>query len=83
MGLQNKKSMSGLLRVKTGVSITQFAKNNKTSRKSVYDALDGMGSRRIRVAIAKTLGLPPSMLWQDNDTVTKMVDDLHYIDAAK
>jgi len=79
MSLTGKKSISELLRAKSGVSISKFAKNNRVTRQTVYDSIKGKGSRRIRVEIAKKIAIPPSMIWVDNDYVTKTVDDLHYL----
>lgn len=79
MNLSSRKSIIELLRAKSGGSIARFAKNNHVSRQSVYEAMAGNGARRIRIEIAKTIGLPPSMLWRDNNNAIKVIDDLHYI----
>ncbi len=79
MNATNRKSISELLRAKTGTSIAKFAKNNHTTRQSVYEAMDGRGSRRIRVKIAKAIGIPPSMVWEANNRATKIADDLDYL----
>lgn len=79
MGVTNKKSITELLRAKTGVSIAKFAKNNRVTRQSVYDAIGGRGSRRVRIAIANGIGIPPSMIWPGNLAETKIIDDLHFM----
>lgn len=79
MNSSSKKSIIELLRAKSGGSITKFAKNNRVSRQSVYEAMAGNGARRIRIEIAKAIELPPSMIWRDNNNATKVVDDLHYM----
>ncbi len=81
MNITNKKSIIELLRAKSGVSITKFAKNNNVTRQSVYEALEGKGARRIRVEIAKAVEIPPSMIWTDNLRATRIVDDLDYLDG--
>lgn len=81
MNIPNKKSITELLRAKTGVSITKFAKNNHVTRQSIYDAITGKGARRIRVEIAKSIAIPPSMIWSDNDRTTRTIDDLHYMEC--
>ena len=70
------------IRDKSGISITDFAKRQKVSRKSIYDAVTGEGVRRIRVSIAKTLELPPSVIWPNNHAHTRIIDDLHYMGLA-
>ena len=82
MNIIDKNAISGFLRDKSGKTIAQFARNNNVSRRAVYDAINGNGSRRIRVAIAKTVKIPPSMLWIESDNETKIVDDLHYLGLA-
>ncbi len=81
MSLTVKKSIIELLRAKSGVSIAKFAKNNHVTRQSIYDAIDGRGARRIRIKIAQTVNIPPSMIWSDNHKTTKLVDDVYYLDV--
>ncbi len=44
----------------------------------VYRSIDGGGSRRVRLKIAKILNQQPSVLWSDADIKQKMLDDLDY-----
>lgn len=74
-----QKNILKQIRDKSGISITDFAKRQKVSRKCVYDALEGGGVRRIRIAIAKTLELPPSVIWPNNHPCKRVVDDMHYM----
>jgi lambda repressor-like predicted transcriptional regulator len=82
MDSSNKNAITQLLRDKTSNSLVSFAKQHKTTRQSVYEAIEGKGSRRIRVEIAKAVEIPPSMLWANNPKTTRTVDDLHYIGCA-
>lgn len=79
MTLTDKNAIADYLRTKTGLKIAQIARNNGVSRKCLYEAINGNGSRRLRVEIAKMLKIPPSLIWKENDTVTRTVDDLHYL----
>ena len=45
------------------------------SRPAVTQALDGKGSRRIRLKIASTLKLTPSLIWDDAPRSQKILDD--------
>lgn len=81
MNRSHKNAISQLLRDKTGLTITKFAKNNRVSRTNLYDALKGKGSRRLRVEIAKSVQIPPSLIWRDNHKTKKMIDDVYYLDA--
>ncbi|MCX7092589.1 MAG: hypothetical protein NTY50_03960 [Methylobacter sp.] len=77
-----QKTITKQLRDKTGHSITHFASENKVTRKCIYDAVTGGGIRRIRVAIAKSIELPPSVIWPHNKVEVRMIDDLHYMGLA-
>ena len=79
MNVIDKNTISTYLSDKTGVTITEFAKNNNVSPRSIHYAINGGGSRRIRIIIAKTLELPPSILWESNKKDVKVVDDLYYL----
>jgi len=79
MTLNNKNAIADYLRTKTGMNISQIAKKNGISRKCLYEAINGNGSRRLRVEIAKMLKIPPSLIWKNNNTVTRTIDDLHYL----
>lgn len=74
-----QKNILKQVRDKTGTSITNFAKHQKVSRKCIYDAVTGGGVRRVRIAIAQTLELPPSVIWPGNHAHTRIIDDLHYL----
>ena len=78
----DKNAIAQHLRDITGDNIATYARKNHVSRKSIYDAIKGEGSLRIRVAIARAVKIPPSMLWSGNDSVTKIVDDIHYMGLA-
>jgi len=78
----NMKSIAKLLRQKSGCTVTKYAKNNKVTRQSIYDAMSGKGARRIRVQIAKTVEIPPSLIWGENDRITRMIDDVHYMESG-
>jgi lambda repressor-like predicted transcriptional regulator len=79
MNVIDKNTISAYLSDKTGITITQFAENNNVSPRAIHYAIKGGGSRRIRIIIAKTVEMPPSILWSSNDTDVKVVDDLHYL----
>lgn len=74
-----KNAISQYLRDKTGKTIAQIARQHAVTRKCFYESINGGGSRRIRVIIAKTVQIPPSMLWESNEKDVKVVDDLHYL----
>lgn len=75
----NKNAITTLLREKTGLTIAQFAKNNGVSRKTIYNAINGGGSRIVRVSIAKVVNNAPSKLWDNNDLETQIIDDLFFV----
>jgi lambda repressor-like predicted transcriptional regulator len=82
IGLQNnlvKNSIAECIRKKTGRSLSMYARKLRVSRKSIYDAVRGDGSRRVRVEIARTLGLSPSIIWPDNNERRRVCDDLDYM----
>lgn len=78
-----QKTITQQLRAKTGQSITKFAVTHKVTRKCIYDAVTGAGIRRIRVAIAKSIELPPSVIWPHNRIEIRVIDDLHYMGLAE
>lgn len=71
-----KNAITDLLRDKTGLNVAQFARNNGLSRKSIYDALAGGGSRKVRLIIARAVNVCPSRLWVDNDMFELVIDDV-------
>ena len=75
--------ISGMLRDKTGNTLVSLAKDMKISRQSLYDAMKGNGSRKIRVKIAKIINVCPSMIWFENNGAKKVVDDFHFIHGDK
>jgi lambda repressor-like predicted transcriptional regulator len=78
MTTENKNTIAQQLREKTGEPITKLAKKLQVSRNSIYAALEGLGSRSMRVAIAATLETKPSTLWRTNDRVVRACDDVCY-----
>jgi lambda repressor-like predicted transcriptional regulator len=58
-----------------GVKVKDLAKQYKVNRSLVYQSINGEGSRCIRVAIAKIIGIKPSELWADNPLFKKTLDD--------
>lgn len=78
MNTENKNTIAQQLRDKTGETITKLAKKLQVSRKTIYDAFDGAGSRSMRVAIAAVLETKPSTLWRKNDRVVRACDDVCY-----
>jgi len=62
-----------------GVTVIEFAKIHKVARQSVYSAIAGEGSRRIRVEIAVFLSKPPSLIWQGNKEESLLMDDYFYM----
>ena len=70
--------MAQQLRDKTGEPIATLAKKLHVSRRAIYDALDGVGSRSVRVKIALTLETKPSTLWSTNDRLIRACDDVCY-----
>ncbi len=83
MNAMNTKSIAQLLRTKSGLSVTRYAKENNVARQSVYEAMRGNGARSIRVKIAQTIEIPPSLIWNENDRITRMIDDVHYIEYGQ
>ncbi len=81
MNLNSNKSIAQLIRQKSGLQITQYAAKNGVTRQSIYDAIAGRGARRIRIKIARTVNIPPSMIWSNNHKTIKLVDDVYYLDA--
>lgn len=88
--LQNKKkenttetSVVDMLRCKTGKPLSMFARRLGVSRKSIYDAASGDGSRRVRVSIAQTLKISPSVIWPKNPKLRNVCDDVKYMESSK
>ncbi len=63
------------LKKKSGKTITCIAKDLHVSRQSIYDAISGKGSRRIRIYIAITIKYKPSTIWTNNNNIIKITDD--------
>lgn len=78
MNIENKNTIAQQLRDKTGEPLTKLAKTLQISRKSLYAAFDGAGSRSTRVKIALTLETKPSTLWRKNDRLIRACDDICY-----
>lgn len=60
------------------VTVIQLADYFNVCRSTIYQSLDGNGSRYIRVHIATVVGVKPSELWVDNSAQKKMLDDSLY-----
>jgi lambda repressor-like predicted transcriptional regulator len=58
-----------------GVSVKELTQTLGVSRNAVYQAIDGMNSRPIRVEIASIIGKKPSTLWTENDKESLRMDD--------
>lgn len=78
MNVENKNTIAQQLRDKTGEPLTKLAKKLQISRKSLYEAFNGVGSRSVRVKIALTLETKPSTLWRHNDRLIRACDDICY-----
>ena len=78
MNNENKNTIAQQLREKTGEPIAKLARKLQISRKSLYAAFDGAGSRSTRVKIAITLETKPSTLWPHNDRLIRACDDICY-----
>jgi lambda repressor-like predicted transcriptional regulator len=82
MNTTKKLEIAQILREKTSMSVKDFAKKNYVSRKTLYDAFEGNSSRRVRVLIAKSVQIPPSMLWTENAKEKRIIDDVIYYTGA-
>lgn len=83
MDTLEKNAISQFLRDKTGLKIAQIARNLQISRKNLYEAINGRGSTKNRVEIAKLLKMPPSSIWNNNDKEKQLIDDFHYLNGGK
>jgi lambda repressor-like predicted transcriptional regulator len=61
-----------------GFKASLIAKELGVNRSAVYQAKNGTCSRRIRLKIAKELGMKPSEIWIDNDVESLRIDDAVY-----
>lgn len=48
-------------------------------RSAVYRSMDGRGSRRVRLFIARVLSQSPSFLWPDNSESVRALDDFYFV----
>lgn len=62
------------LRVR-GTTVSSLSQKLDVHRQCVYDALGGKGVRRVRVAIALIIGIPPSSLFPNLSKNAKIIDD--------
>lgn len=76
MNTTNKLEIAQLLREKTLMTVKDFSKKCNVSRKAFYESLEGNGSQRIRIEIARAVGKAPSLLWTELDERKKIIDDL-------
>lgn len=58
-----------------GISVGQLAKELNITRRAIYQAINGEGSRSIRVEIACAIGKKPSDLWTENEKQSLRTDD--------
>jgi len=77
------RAINAILRQKTGKTISEFAKSVGVSRETLYRTIRGEGSREIRTKIALIIGILPSIIWEDNDEETKLLDNIAYIQSCK
>jgi len=68
---------------KRGYSVSKIAKELQVNRSSVYQSIRGAGSRAIRIKIAILLETPPSLLWKQNDVITRACDDVCFMSDEK
>lgn len=67
-----------------GKTTGHIASQLNVSYNSVYQAMNGGCSRRVRLAIAKTLNMSPSMLWAGEiKPHVLLVDDYEYMHDLK
>jgi len=59
-----------------GVKVSQLAKQFKVTRSTVYQAMDGYGSRAVRIEIAIIINKKPSELWTENRKQSRTDDAL-------
>lgn len=57
------------------IRVGRLAKKLNVTRSTIYQAIDGNGSRSIRVEIANIIGKKPSELWTENDQQSLRMDD--------
>lgn len=79
----DKNAISQYLRDKTGLKIAQIARDLGVSRKNLYEAINGRGSTKNRVEIAKLLNMPPSRIWNTTSKEKQIVDDFYYLNGGK
>lgn len=56
-----------------------LCKRFNVTRGTIYQSINGYGSRQIRVEIALILQLKPSLLWSQNDKQALILDDALYL----
>jgi hypothetical protein len=64
-----------------GKTVSFIARKFNVHVQSVYESLDGKGSRRIRVEISLLVGRPPSLLFPNTPQKIKIVDDYEFMNA--
>lgn len=63
------------------ITVLQLASIHKVNRSAVYQSINGLGSREIRIDIAKRLGKKPSELWTNDAKITKHDDALYLVEV--
>jgi lambda repressor-like predicted transcriptional regulator len=61
------------------ISALSLANDLQVNRSVVYQSINGNGSRKIRLVIAKKLQCKPSDIWTDNDKEVLKIDDAVYL----
>lgn len=57
------------------VIVSDIVKDCGVTRSTVYQSIDGAGSRKVRLHIAKKLNTLPSILWDQNAIGVIVIDD--------
>lgn len=78
--MDNSRYVCQQLREKVGF-ISELAKQLAVNRSTIYQSINGAGSRRIRIKIALMLETAPSYLWPSNPDTVRVVDDFYYEQA--
>jgi hypothetical protein len=65
------------------IKVSVIANELKVTRGAVYNSINGLGSRDIRIVIATILNKKPSELWHDNNENVTVLDDALYLKKHK
>lgn len=72
--MNNSTQIKALL-AQSGAKASTLAAEFKVTRSAIYQAIDGGGSRFLRVKMAKKVNLKPSEIWTQNERRSLVVDD--------